>query len=149
MIVDSSSSLRLERRSVPSCKKKLASHPLQSQYHLLSSWSTSSPSCPTVRVCQVNSQLVSNFPHLGVPQQLHHPSLICRESSNLSNHRSHKFSLGRLHTLALAGADSFRDGRSGVPFVGPVAKVYNYAHQHILKTKRVVTHWSEPFSSKS
>jgi hypothetical protein len=71
--------------------------------------------------------------HLGVPQQLHDSSLIRRESSNFSDHRSHKFSLGRLHALALAGADCFRDRRRGVPFVGSVAEVYHHNHQYLLK----------------
>jgi hypothetical protein len=60
---------------------------------------------------------------LRVPQQLHHPSLVRRESSNLPNDRSYKLGLGRLHTLALAGTDGFRDGRSRVAVVLAYANI--------------------------
>lgn len=118
MTFPSSSSLRFERRRVPSYqnkKKCQQSVPTcQSYKHTLFlvsflaflscasdfSWNTVRWTCFTAKT------------HLGVPQQLHNPSLVRRESSNLSDDRPHKLGFGRLHTLALAGADRLGDGSS-------------------------------------
>lgn len=61
--------------------------------------------------------------HLGVPQQLHHSSLIGGEPRNLPNHGPHKLGLGRLDTLALTGADDFFNGSCWVALVKTITQV--------------------------
>jgi len=62
--------------------------------------------------------------HLGITQQLHHPTLIRRESSNLPYYRPHKFGLGRLDALTLAGAHGLGDGGCGVAMVDAITQIY-------------------------
>ena len=126
MTPDSSSNLRFDRKRVPSCKMQIQS---ASQFdsvlqaHQPSSSSAFVPSCPVYSELSI---LPPNEPfqtHLRVPQQFQDPSLICRESSNLPNHRSHKLGLGGLHALALAGADGLGDGSCGMSLVEAGAEV--------------------------
>jgi hypothetical protein len=58
MTIDNSSSLRLERRSVPSCRLRLVKcTPNDCHLHVLSSLSTSSPSCPVKYQLQITLSL--------------------------------------------------------------------------------------------
>ena len=55
--------------------------------------------------------------HLGVPQELHDPTLVRREADDLPDDRAHEFRLLGLDALALRGLDRFRDGSRGVAVV--------------------------------
>ena len=66
---------------------------------------------------------INQTTHLGVPQQLHYPTLIRREARDLPDDRAHKRGACRGDALALAGADSLRDGGRGVALVQAVADV--------------------------
>lgn len=64
--------------------------------------------------------LLGQFPCLfvlGVPQQLHHSSLIRTESSNLADDRPHELVFGRRNTLPLARAGGLGNRGRGVPLV--------------------------------
>ena len=61
--------------------------------------------------------------HLRVPQQLHDPTLIRRKANDLPDNGTHELGARGLDALALAGADSLRDGGRGVALVETVTEV--------------------------
>ena len=62
-------------------------------------------------------------PHLGVPQQLHNPTLVRRETDNLPNDAANELRARRLDALAMAGLDNLGDGGRGVALVKAVTDV--------------------------
>ena len=63
--------------------------------------------------------------HLGVPQQLHNPSLVRREASNLPNDGANELGSCRRDALAVAGLDLLLNGGRGVTLVKANTKVYH------------------------
>ena len=63
--------------------------------------------------------------HLGVPQELHDPTLVRREADDLPNDRAHELCLLGLDALALRGLHRFRDGSRGVAVVQAQTRVYS------------------------
>ncbi len=61
--------------------------------------------------------------HLRVPQQLHDPTLVRRETNDLPDNRAHELGARGLDALPLAGADRLRDGSRGVALVETVTEV--------------------------
>lgn len=84
--------------------------------------------------------------HLGVPQQLHHPTLVSGESSDLPHDRAHEFGAGRLDALAVAGTDSLRNGCCGVALVETTAEIYRTHH---LRRSAIVLALIPPFTYRS
>lgn len=68
---------------------------------------------------------------LRVPQQLHNPTLIWRESNDLPDDRAHELGFGGLDALALAGTHGLFDGGGGVAVVEAATEVYRTESQRV------------------
>lgn len=90
---------------------------------------------------------------LRVPQQLHNPTLIWRESNDLPDDRAHELGFGGLNALALAGTHGLFDWGGGVAVVEAATEVYRtdittgqrWSGLRSATMKTVCTHCCEPW----
>lgn len=143
MIVLSSSNLRFERRSVPNCNNRFKMRWVfleKSCCDIPASWSTSSPSYPVKSLFSRRYKMIwSNQAHLRVPQQLHNPTLVRRESSNLPDNGADELGPCGCNTLTVAGLGGLVEGGGGMALVEADAEVckikgsFRQYHRQILR----------------